>query len=108
MRVWAILNPERYIKKSIKDWSLAIYDEKGSPDKQLEPISSANNEECFIEEFSLCNKVHLDEYIKVHNKMHEKLEELAEYFGQQDSKFCVEKAEEIENLLAEARGEQNV
>lgn len=102
MHVWAILNPERYIKKSIKDWSLAIYDEKTSADRQIESISSANNEECFIEELSLCNKAKLDEYIEVHNEMYQMLVQL-----QTEGGLGIARHRQIDRLLAKARGEQD-
>lgn len=102
MQLWAILDPERYIKKSIKDWSLALYDEKRSADRQIESISSANNEECFIEEISMCNKAKLDEYIKVHNEMYEMLESIAEATVY-DKNYMT--AKPIFDLLAKARGE---
>lgn len=105
MKVWAILDPERYIKKSIKDWSLAIYDEKTSADRQIESISSANNEECFIEELALCNKVKLDEYVEVHNEMYEELQEVSNWLNTQLG--MGEWHKDIEKLLAKARGEQN-
>lgn len=107
MNVWAILDPERYIKKSIKDWSLAIYDEKTSADSQIKSISSANNEECFIEELALCNKEKLDEYIEVHNEMYEMLITASEILKQANGCAEAHTAEEIDALLAKARGEQN-
>lgn len=111
MNVWAILNPERYIKKSIKDWSLAIYDEKGSADRQVKCISRANNEECFIEEFSLCNKTKLDEYIKVHNEMYEMLVTLSGMMPMLDEQThpSIEMDDikhDIDKLLAKVLGEQ--
>lgn len=106
MQAWAILDPERYIKKSIKDWSLAIYDEKISADRQIESISSANNEECFIEELSICNKVKLDEYITVHNEMYEFIAGLYEVLCLNGGviELVEDDCEEMKELISKARG----
>ena len=105
MQVWAILDPERYIKKSIKDWSLAIYDEKTSADRQIESISSANNEECFIEELALCNKEKLDEYVEVHNEMYEMLEDYVSFAERGDAEGFNQMLYVVKELLSKARGE---
>lgn len=101
MQVWAILDPERYIKKSIKDWSLAIYDEKASADRRIESISIANNEECFIEELALCNKVKLDEYVEAHNEMYALLELIMK--NNPGTPLSLK----INRLLSKARGEHD-
>lgn len=113
MKIWAILDPERYIKKSIKDWSLAIYDEKKSANRQIQSVSEANNEECFIEELELCSKLELDKYIELHNEMYEMLEKLignyqvaasvAEHEGY-ETNYEQDKIL-VDFLLAKARGE---
>ena len=110
MQVWAILDPERYIKKSIKDWSLAVYDEKASADRQIESISSANNEECFIEELSLCNKVKFDEYVEVHNEMYGLIEDLRHAISMGGIGGGINNSEvlkSIDEALTRARGEKN-
>lgn len=109
MQVWAILNPERYIKKSIKDWSLAIYDEKTSADRQIKSISSANNKECFIEEVSLCNKVKLDEYVEVHNEMYRLIEDLRHAISMGGIGGGINNSEvlkSIDEALTKARGDK--
>lgn len=126
MKIWAILDPERYIKKSIKDWSLAIYDEKKSADRQIQSVSEANNEECFIEELELCSKLEIDKYIELHNEMYEILEQLSselryaigEINDMRKAKICgsdltppdlwdAESCYLADEILAKARGEQD-
>lgn len=99
MQVFAVLNPDRYIKKSIQDGSLAIFDEEGSANRQVKSISDANDEECHIEELALCCKEKLEEYVNIHNEMYQMLNNIVELGALSPMQTDI-----ISRLLTKARG----
>ena len=100
MKVFAALNTDRYINKSIKDGSLAIFDEEESANGQVNLISDESGEQWYVEELALCNKVKFDKYVKSHNEMYEMLNSIAELGALSPMQNDV-----ISILLAKARGE---
>lgn len=118
MPLWLILSPERFIKKSIQDNSLAVFEDERDAKKQISKISEANSETCTIEEFALCSKDKLSKYTEIHNEMYEMLRRFLPYVtydengeevfhgGDFEWNECDDPMiDELKELLAKARGE---
>lgn len=106
MSLWLIMNPERFIKKSIQDDSLAVFEDEKAADKQVKKVSEANSEDCTVEEFSLCNKHKLSKHLEIHSEMYEIFDSMIEQFEYDGcTEYEFKLLASAKNILAKARGE---